>query len=610
MTDIAAILEAAPPTVGAMLRWRIERTPAKEAFRYPDANENWVSLDWTETGRRVDELAAGLLALGLKLEERVAIVSGTRIEWVLADYAINAAGGAATTIYPNTQGEDFAHIVTDSGSVILIAENAEQQAKLDATPAAAAQVRHVVLLDGEGDGERVLSWRQLSERGRDLLASDPGVVDRAIAATRSDGLATLIYTSGTTGLAKGVELPHSCWVYEAFAVDTLDIIDDKAVHYLWLPLSHVFGKALLAIQLAIGFSTAVDGRIDRIVPGLGAVHPTLMCGAPRIFEKVRAAVMLASPRGAIKGRIARWAFAVGRASREYRLAGKPLPPAMRLAYTVADHLVFSKLKERVGGNIEFFISGSAKLSAQVQAWYYSAGLLLVEGYGLTETSAVTCVNHPKTPRFGTVGPPLPGTELKIADDGEVLIKGPGVMRGYHNDPERTAEVIVDGWFHTGDIGQLDADGYLTITDRKKDLMKTSGGKYVAPSKVESVIAATIPYISQVVAVGDGRKYISALLTMDRDNLAKWATRKGLADLDYAELTQHPELRKTIERFMNSANGKLERWETVKRFAILPAELSVDDGGVTPNMKIRRRVVAERFADVVESLYDEEPDSEG
>ena len=610
MTDIDAIIAEAPPTVGAMLRWRIGRTPDKEAFRYPDAAENWVSLTWAQTGRRVDEYAAGLLSLGLELEERVSIVSNTRIEWVLVDYAINAAGGATTTIYPNTQGEDFAHIVTDSESVILVAENATQLAKLDAAPEAAARIRHVVLIDGDGDGERVLSLAQLAERGRELLATDPEAVERATAATAPDGLATLIYTSGTTGLAKGVELQHSSWVYIAFAVDTLDIINDDALQYLWLPLSHVFGKALLAIQLGIGFASAVDGRIDRIVAGLGAVHPTLMCGAPRIFEKVRAAVMLAAPRSGIKGRIARWAFSVGRSSREYRLAGKPLPPAMRLAYSVADHLVFSKLKDRMGGNIDFFISGSAKLSAQVQAWYYSAGLLLLEGYGLTETSAVSCVNHPRTPRFGTVGPALPGTQLRIAEDGEILIKGPGVMRGYHNDPERTAEVIVDGWFHTGDIGKLDDDGYLAITDRKKDLMKTSGGKYVAPAKVETVVAATIPYVSQVVAVGDGRKYVSALLTMDRDNLAKWAARKGLGELDYAELTQHPELRLTVERFLARANAKLERWETVKRFAILPAELSVDDGGVTPNMKIRRKVVTDRYAAVVESLYDEEPVEEG
>jgi long-chain acyl-CoA synthetase len=606
MIDVEAVMQSVQPTVGALFRWRVAKTPSKEAFRYPDANDTWVSIDWTETRRRVDDLAAGLLALGLQPEDRVAIVSNTRIEWILIDYAINCAGGATTTVYPNTQGNDFAHIVTDSGSVILIAENADQLDKLKDATEAGAQIRTVVLLDGEGDGEHVISWQQLTGRGRALLAKDPGVVDRAIEGSTPDGLATLIYTSGTTGMPKGVELTHRCWTYQARVLDAMEVIKPSAVQYLWLPLSHVFGKDLLTIQLGIGFSTAVDGRVDRIVSGLGAVHPTFMCGAPRIFEKVRAAVLLASPQRGVKGRIARWAFAVGRASREYRQADKPLPVSMRLAYGIADRLVFSKLKDRMGGNIDFFVSGSAKLNSQVQAWFYSAGLVIVEGYGLTETGAVLCVDLPLPAHFGTVGPALPGTELRIAEDGEVLAKGPQIMRGYHNDPELTAEVMVDGWFHTGDIGKLDADGNLTITDRKKDLLKTSGGKYVAPSKVEGVIAASIPYVSQVVVVGDGRKYISALLTMDKDNLFKWATRHGLADLDYADVTQHPDLRKTVQRFLNSANAKLERWETVKRFAILPSEFSVDDGGVTPNMKIRRKFVAEKYADVVESLYDAEP----
>ncbi|MCE1174769.1 MAG: long-chain fatty acid--CoA ligase [Propionibacteriales bacterium] len=593
--------------VGQLFRWRVAKTPAGEAFRYRDRDEQWVSLDWAETQRRVDVLAAGLLALGLKSEERVTIVAGTRIEWVLADLAINCAGGATTTIYPNTVGEDFAHIVTNSGSVMMFAENADQLAKVDADPTLVAALSHIVLMDGDAgaDGERVLSWAQFVARGEQHLDATPSAVDDAIAGTGTDQLATLIYTSGTTGRPKGVELLHSCWVYEGITLRDMDIIPPSYMQYLWLPLSHVFGKALIAAQMAIGFSSAVDGRVDQIVKGLGEVSPEFMCGAPRIFEKVRAAVLLSSPRGAIKGRIARWAFAVGRASRDYRLDGRPMPASMKVAYELADKLVFSKLKERMGGNVEFFISGSAKLSAQVQAWFYSAGLLVVEGYGMTETSAISCFNVPQKPRLGTVGPALPGTEIKIAEDGEILIKGPGVMRGYHNDPERTAEVLIDGWFHTGDIGELDADGYLSITDRKKDLMKTSGGKYVAPVKVETVIAATIPYVSQVVAVGDGRKYISALLTMDRDNLAKWANRKGLSDLSYAELTQHPELRNTLERFMASANAKLERWETVKRFAVLPAELSVDDGGVTPNMKVRRKVVTDQYADVVASLYDDE-----
>lgn len=599
------VLAAAPPTVGAALAWRVEQSPFAEAFRFPDENEHWVSLTWTQTQKRVHEFAAGFLAFGLELEQRVAIAASTRMEWILADLAINCAGGATTTVYPNTQSPDFEHILSHSDSRIVVAENAEQLAKIDNVPELARQVQRVILIDGEGDGDRVISWRQFHELGMRKLAADPDCVTDAIARTTRDTLATLIYTSGTTGLPKGVELLHSNWIYEGFAVDTLHIIDSSELQYLWLPLSHVFGKMLIAAQLAIGFASAVDGRIDRIVPGLGEVHPTFMCGAPRMYEKVRATVLSTNARGGIKGRIARWAFSVGRKSHPYRLAGEPVPKHLEIQYKLADKLVFSKLKERMGGNIKFFISGSAKLSSQVQGWFYSAGITIVEGYGLTETSAVSAVNEPVKPRLGTVGPATPGTEFRIADDGEVLIKGGGVMRGYHKDPQLTAEVLTDGWFHTGDIGELDADGYLRITDRKKDLLKTSGGKYVAPQKVENALSAAIPFVSQVVAVGDERKYVSALLTIDQGLAAKWAQRRNLESLSYQELVKHPDFVASVGRHIDRANQRLERWETVKRFAILDHELSVDGGGVTPNMKVRRNVVAKKYADIIESLYESE-----
>ncbi|MFZ2482464.1 MAG: long-chain fatty acid--CoA ligase [Propioniciclava sp.] len=602
MTDIQQRLDSRPPTVGAMFNDRVAASPQAEAFRYPDDHGAWVSLTWTRTREIVWEIAAGLLALGLGPEERVAIASSTRIEWVLLDLAINCAGGATTTVYPNTQGEEFAHIITHSDSRIFVAENADQLAKLRDL-VGTEKLAGVVLLDGSDPD--ALSLDALREAGRAHLAEHPTSVDDAVAATSPDTLATLIYTSGTTGLPKGVELVHSNWTYEGAAVDALGIIGPDSLQYFWLPLSHVFGKAVMMIQLQIGFGSVVDGRLDQIVPGLGATHPIFMCGAPRIFEKVRNAVKANTATG-VKAKIARWAFAVGRESRPYRLAGQKLPFAMGIAYAIADRLVFSSLKEKMGGNIEFFISGSAKLSEQVQEWFYSAGIVIVEGYGLTETSAVAAVNEPHTPRFGTVGPALPGSEFRIAEDGEVLLKGPGVMRGYHKDPEQTAEVLdADGWFHTGDIGELDAEGYLRITDRKKDLMKTSGGKYVAPQKVEGALAANIPYVSQAVAVGDGRKYISALLTLDPAAVENWAKRHGKEGLSYAEVTQLPEMRVSIDRFMTRANRKLERWETVKKYQILDHELSVERGGVTANMKLRRAAISQDYADVIDSMYEVE-----
>ena len=603
MTDIQTMLDNRPPTVGAMFNGRVAATPDSEAIRYPDASDNWVSLTWTQLRQVVWEIGAGLLALGMQPEERIAIASNTRYEWVLLDLAINCAGGATTTVYPNIQGEEFAHIVTHSDSKYFVAEDLDQLAKLrELVPG--DQIREVILLDGTAEG--TVSKEQLREKGRALLTENPSAMDDAVAATTPDTLATLIYTSGTTGLPKGVELLHSNWTYEGVAIDALDIIGPDSLQYFWLPLSHVFGKAVMMIQLQVGFASVVDGRLDRIVPGLGATQPSFMCGAPRIFEKVRNAVKAASGGGA-KARIARWAFHVGRRSNPYRLQGEKLPGTLGVQYRIAEKLVFSKLQKRLGGNIEFMISGAAKLSSQVQEWFYSAGIVIVEGYGSTETSAVATVNVPRTPRFGTVGPALPGTEIRIAEDGEVLVKGPGIMRGYHKNPEQTAEVLVDGWYHTGDIGELDPDGYLRITDRKKDLMKTSGGKYVAPQKVEGVMAANIPYVSQAIAVGDGRKYISALFTIDPGAMESWAKRHGKEGMGYAELTQLPEFRASIDRFLERANRKLERWETVKRYAVLDRELTVEGGGVTANMKLRRSAVAKQYADLVDSLYDDEPE---
>ena len=596
-----AILQGKPQSVGDLLDWRVEQTPHTEAFRYPDAAENWISLTWTETRQRVHEVAAGLLSLGVGREERVAIASATRIEWVLADLAISAMGAATTTVYPNTTTDDFRYIVGHSASKVVIADNADQVAKLDPDD---DQVAAVVLFDGEGDGDRVLTWQQLIDRGRQRLADDPACVDAAREGVGLDSLATLIYTSGTTGRPKGVELTQRNWIYEGFAVEELELISFNDLQYLWLPLSHVFGKCLLAIQLAIGFASAVDGRIDKIVHNLGVTKPTFMCGAPRIFEKVRATVLSSNSTGA-KGAIARWAFSVGRRSHPYRLAGRPLPGLLKVQYAIADKLVFHKLRERLGGRMRFMVSGSAKLNKKVQSWFYSAGLVIVEGYGLTETTAFSFVNLPSEPRFGSVGRVAPGSEVKLADDGEVLLRGGGVMRGYHDAPEATAEVLVDGWFHTGDIGQLD-NGNLTLTDRKKDLMKTSGGKYVAPQKVEGALVAAIPFVSQAVIVGDGRRYISALLTLDADNAQRWAEAHGMAGASYDEIVRSEKIREAVEPLVANANATLERWETVKKFTILPHEFSVDEGDVTPSMKIRRSAIASRFADEIDAMYERDP----
>ena len=545
-----------------------------------------------------------MLALGVELEDRVAIASGTRIEWVLADLAIMCAGAATTTVYPTTQHGDVSYILTDSESKLVFAENEGQVAKILDHDADLPDLATIVQFDGPVSRDGVISWAELRRRGREHLDAHPDAVTEVIERTRPEHLATLIYTSGTTGRPKGVRLAQDAWTYEGAAVAAFDIISRDDLQYLWLPLSHVFGKALIAIQLRIGFATAVDGDIDAIVENLGAVHPTFMAGAPRIFEKVRAKVMTSAGRGP-RRKIFDWAFGVGRATTAVRLAGDKPTGLVGVKFALADRLVFSKIKQRMGGRIRFFVSGSAALNREVQEWFYAADLLIIEGYGLTETSAATCVNNTRGTRFGTAGPPMPGSQVRIGEDGEIFIKGPGVMQGYHGHPEATAEVLQDGWFATGDIGELDSHGYLRITDRKKDLIKTSGGKYVAPQEVEGVLKAACPYLSQIVVHGEGRKYVSALIALDPDAITEWAAGKNLSYGSLEELTRSPEVHDLVEGYVKQANAKLERWETVKRWALLPAELKVEEGEVTPSLKIRRAAVSAKYADLLDSLYDKD-----
>lgn len=599
-----AVLQQRPPSVGAMLLEQVAASADREAFRYVDG-ERWVSLSWAQTKDQAFELAAGLLASGLGLEDRVAIASGTRIEWILADLAIMCAGGATTTVYPTTKSEDVAYILANSGAKIVFAEDDAQVAKILAHPDEAPDLTTIVQISGRADSDRVISWADFRQRGRDHLARNPRAVDSAIATTGPDHLATLIYTSGTTGRPKGVRLVHDSWTYEGAAVEAYDIIYRDDLQYLWLPLSHVFGKALIAMQLKVGFASAVDGRVDKIVENLGVVRPTFMAGAPRIFEKVRSRIMSTAESG-VRAKIVTWAFGVGRKTMPTRLAGRKPSGLLGLQYALADRLVFSKIKERMGGRIRFFVSGSAALNREVQEWFYAAGLLVLEGYGLTETTAASCVNNPRATRFGTVGPALPGTEVRLAEDGEILIKSPGVMRGYHVTSVGGGAAVLedplqDGWLATGDIGTLDAQGYLRITDRKKDLIKTSGGKYVAPQKVEGILKAAGPYISQVLVHGENRKYVTALLTLEPDDLASWAREQGV-DGTGDQLTCTPEVRTLVEGYVAEANRHLERWETIKKFTILPTELSIEEGEMTPSMKVRRRAVEAKYRDLLDSMY--------
>ncbi|HET7901028.1 MAG TPA: long-chain fatty acid--CoA ligase [Candidatus Nanopelagicales bacterium] len=602
-------LPALAPSVGALFFSRVETDPAREAFRSPKPSGGWESWTWGRSADRVVELAAGLLALGLQPEDRVAIAMNTRIEWIFVDLAIMASGGATTTVYPSTQADDVAYIISDSGSRYVVVEDAAQLAKLVDQREAVPAVERVIILDtSKADlstrtDEWVITLDDLAARGRTLLAADPDAVKRANDAVTSDKLATLIYTSGTTGRPKGVELTHGNWTYEGAGAEAIELVHKDQLHFLWLPLSHSFGKVLLAAQMQIGFTTAVDGRVDKIVDNLGEIKPHLMAGAPRIFEKVYASVVSRTEaEGGAKAKIFHWAIGVGKQVAALEEQGTNVPMTLSVQHSLAERLVFSKVKERMGGRIETFISGSAALSKDVASWFEAIGLPILEGYGLTETSAGSCVNRNGKVKVGTVGRPFPGTEVKIASDGEILVRGGGVMRGYYHLPEQTAEVLVgDGWFATGDIGEIDDDGNLKITDRKKDLIKTSGGKYIAPSLIEARFKALCPLLGNVLVHANGRNYATAIVTLDPDVTKAFAEHHHIAG-GPESWASDPHIDKAVRDAMAELNADLNRWETIKDVRILPRDLSVEDGELTPSLKIKRKVVEEHYAELLQSMY--------
>ena len=590
-------------SVPRMFLDRVAATPNAEAFRFPD-NGGWASVTWQQVGDRVELIAAGLISLGISPEERVALASGTRYEWVVVDFGILAAGAATTTVYPTTHAEDVAFIVANSGSRIVVAEDQKQVDKLIAHRAELPAVDKVVVIDGAGDGDWVITLDELEQRGKQLLADSPAVVNERIAAIRPDQLATLIYTSGTTGKPKGVRLTQDSWTYTAAAMDSLGVLSDRDLNYLWLPLAHAFGKVMLSLPLAIGFTTVIDGRVDKIIENLAVIRPTIMGAVPRIFEKVHGKITeTVAKEGGVKKRLFDWATGVGIQMSRVRQAGERPSPLLAAQYKLADRLVLSKIRDRFGGRMRFFISGSAALDREIAQWFDAVGVIVLEGYGLTETSAASTINRPSAYRFGTVGWTLPETDVTIAEDGEILLKGPGVMNGYHDLPEATAEAIdAQGWFHTGDIGELDAEGFLRITDRKKDMFKTSQGKYVAPSAISANFKAVCPYASEIIVYGEGKPYCVALVSLEADAIGEWAADNGLDGKSFGEIARDEKTHEMVGGYVEQLNKQLNRWEQVKKFSIIDRELTVEAGDLTPSLKLKRKSVVDNFHDNIDQLY--------
>ena len=591
------------PNVAVQFLDRVAKSPNTEAYRYPKG-DGWESVTWQETGHQVERIAAGLLSLGIEPEQRVGIASNTRFEWILADLANMCAGAATTTVYPSTNAADTAYILSDSECRVVFAEDDEQIAKLKEHKAELPHLLRVVTFDGTTDDSWVMDLPALAALGDAYLAEHPDVIEATAKSIAPDQLATLIYTSGTTGRPKGVRLRHRSWVYEGAAIQVQDILHEDDLQFLWLPMAHSFGKVLLSTQLACGFATAIDGRVDKIVENLGIVKPTFMGAAPRIFEKAHGRIVtMQQTEGGAKEKIFNQAFKVGLEVEGLRRDGKSVPLPLRLQHAVFDRLVFSKIRDRFGGRVRFFISGAAALNQDIAQWFNAAGILILEGYGLTESSAGSFVNHPHDYKIGTVGPVLPGSEVKLGDGDEILIKGPGVMDGYHNLPEETAKTLTDdGWLRTGDKGAIDADGFLTITGRIKDLFKTSGGKYIAPSAIESKFKAVCPYASQFMVFGNDRNYCVALITLDPDAMVGWAEENGMAGSSYTDVVSSDQVQQMVAGYVDELNARLNRWETIKKWKILDHDLTIESGELTPSMKVKRNVVEENHQQQIAALY--------
>jgi long-chain acyl-CoA synthetase len=558
-------------------------------------------------GERVRRLALGLQELGIQPGDRVALFSENRPEWAIADYACLTASLTDVPLYPNLPPEQAGYILNDSGAVAIFVSDAAQAAKIAEVRARCTVLRHVITFAPERHEGADLTLAEVEQRGAavDDEARAARYREHALA-VKPDDLATLIYTSGTTGEPKGVMLSHDNLYSNVMAAAVSIPFEGKDVCLSFLPLSHIFERmAGHYLMLHVGCSIAYAESIDTVPIDMQTVRPSIVLSVPRLYEKMYARVLEnALSGGAIKKRIFFWARAVAERWADVKLAGGTPRGLLALQYRIAQRLVFSKLQQRTGGRLRYFVSGGAPLAPEINKFFYAAGLVILEGYGLTETSPVISVNIPTAFRIGTVGKPVPGVEVMLAPDSEILTRGPHVMKGYYNKPDATSEVMdAEGWFHTGDIGEL-RDGYLAITDRKKDIIVTAGGKNIAPQPIENTLK-TNKYISQAVVIGDKRKFPIVLVVPNWENLEKWARIKNLLWTQRSQLLEMPIVHAKIEKEVYGRLTGLAKFETPKKVGLLEHDFSVERGELTPTLKVKRRVIDKAYRDMIDRLYEDE-----
>jgi long-chain acyl-CoA synthetase len=557
----------------------------------------WVDRSFQQVLDIVKPLSLGLVALGVEKGDRVSILGNTRPEWTYFDYAALSVGATVVPIYQTNSPEECAYVLENSDAKVVVVENDEQLAKVREVRDSLPQLEHVVMMVGEADD--VISMAALAAKG---AAVDDAVFQQRIDAVTSDDICTFIYTSGTTGPPKGCIISHGNYRSMLDMVNQTSVLEEDDLTYLYLPLAHSFALLIQLGSFDLGATIAYwEGDPNKIVPNLGELKPTYFPSVPRIFEKIYTAAKSGMEKeGGLKKAIFDWSIKTGKKVREAEREGRKPGWLLQRQYDFADKKVLSKIRGLFGGNLRLAVSGAAPINPDILRFFDAAGVLVVEGWGMTETSTAATVASEDDFKFGTIGKPFPGCEVKIAEDGEILVKGPNVFQGYHKNPEATAETIVDGWLHTGDIGEIDSEGFIKITGRKKDIIITAGGKNITPANLEAEIRQH-QLVSQCVVVGDRRPYLVALVTLDPEEAVAYAKDHGLPE-DPAALATSPEIRKVVEDHVEQINQKFARVEQVKKVAILPRDLSQEDGELTPTLKVKRAVVTQKHEKEIEELY--------
>lgn len=578
------------------------RSSSQTAVQFKKNNQ-WVKRTWNEYYQDISQFGAALLQNGVKNGDKVAVMSNTRYEWSVADGGILGVGAITVPVYINSTANEIEHILNHSEAKILVIENEGGLRLWNQIRSQCTKIEKIILIENRNSRpEDALTWVEFIELGQKALEKNPDrFKDQAEKVQLSDP-ATIVYTSGTTGLPKGVLHTHTQIVSEVSEAFPLCGVTDKDVSLTFLPYAHVLGRIEHWGHQWIGFTMAYAESIDQIRNNLKEVQPTILVSVPRIFEKIYSALWAQMENQKIKAKLFDWALKVGLQVGELKLTRSQMPLKLLGEYMLADRLVLAKVREAFGGRLRFCISGGAPISADVALFFHACGVLILEGYGLTETAAAICVNTPFNYRFGSVGRPIGDVEIKIAEDGEILVKSKKVMKEYYKDPEATAQVLIQGWFATGDIGEILGGGDLKITDRKKDLIKTAGGKYVAPQKLEGLIK-TFPLISQVLIHGDQKKYIVALVTLDRSHIERMAKENSWNFENWQDLTQKHEVYEAVRRVIAETNSKLASFETIKKFLVLPVEFTIEGGDLTPSLKVKRKHLDRKYKKEIDSLYE-------